>query len=222
MTDTSAFVEKLEQTDVVLAALAAAPNQLNHEQKAAFHFPIKVALTTDEGLRKHAIVTPAVKGYGVYQLWSDEGTTLPPGSDSAPAPLVYFAAGAAFCLVSHLTVLALDRELEIRNIGVESELSFGYADGETSERGVCLGLNYLVDIDSDEPAERLGTLLSEAKGLCLAEAALAEPVAIQTVLSVKGSIINAEVATQSGKMHTRESIRDGAATVSGDGAHGEG
>ncbi len=169
------LVSRLEEPEVNLPRLAGAPNHLGNNKKPVFHFPVKVSLKTDEGLRKHADVKPGVKGYGAYQLWADEGTGLPPGADSAPAPLVYFAAGAAFCLASHLTTLANDRDLDVRNIEVESELSFGYVKGDTGQRGVCLGLRYLVDIDSDEPQERLRQLIQEAKGMCLAEAALAEP-----------------------------------------------
>lgn len=199
MNDSAALVTKLDQPDVVLAKLESAPDHLD-KKKPLFHFPVKVALHTDEGLRKHAEVTPKVKGYGVYELRADEGTGLPPGADSAPAPLVYFAAGAAFCLASHLTTLAMDRKLEVRNIEVESELFFGYVKDETGERGTCLGLRCLVDIDSDEPDEKLRTLVQEAKGLCLAEAALAEPVKIQTLLAVNGSVVDPDVAKTTGAL----------------------
>jgi hypothetical protein len=74
---------------VALPKLAGTPNTVENQKKPVFHFPVKVALKTDEELREHAHLTPAVKGYGAYKLWSDEGTNLPPGADSAPAPLVY-------------------------------------------------------------------------------------------------------------------------------------
>lgn len=194
------LVSRLKEPEVALPRLAGAPNHLENKKKPVFHFPVKVALKTDEGLRKHAHVTPGVRGYGAYELWSDEGTGLPPGADSAPAPLVYFAAGAAFCLVSHLTTLINDRKLDVRNLEVESELSFGYLNGETGQRATCLGLRCLVDIDSDEPQERLRQLIREAKGLCLAEAALAQPVTIQTLLAVNGDVVDPDVATESGSL----------------------
>lgn len=199
--DTQApLVSRLNESDVDLPRLAGTPNTVENKKKPIFHFPVKVALKTDEGLRKHAHVTPGVKGYGAYELWSDEGTGLPPGADSAPAPLVYFAAGAAFCLVSHLTTLANDRNLDVRNIEVESELSFGYENTETGQRAICLGLRYVVDFDSDEPQERLRELIQEAKGLCLAESALSQPVAIQTLLAVKGDVVDPDVASQTGSL----------------------
>lgn len=196
----SDLVTRLAESDVPLPKLAAAPNHLNTTKQPVFHFPVKVSITTDEGLRKHAHVTPGVKGYGAYELHSDEGTGLPPGTDSAPAPLVYFAAGAAFCLVSHLTTLSMDHHLDIRDIQVESELSFGYANVESGQQGVCLGLRYLVDIDSDEPQDKLNQLIQEAKGLCLAEAALAQPVQIQTLLAIKGDVVDTDVPSKFGSV----------------------
>ena len=194
------LVTRLEESTVDLPRLAGTPNTVENKKKPVFHFPVKVSLKTDEGLRKHAYVTPAVKGYGAYKLLSDEGTGLPPGADSAPAPLVYFAAGAAFCLVSHLTNLAEDRGLDIRNIEVESELSFGSVKEESGYRGVCLGLRYVVDIDSDEPQEQLRRVIQEAKGMCLAEAALAEPVQIQTLLAINGDVVDPDVAIEAADM----------------------
>jgi uncharacterized OsmC-like protein len=194
------LVTRLEESKVDLPRLAGTPNTLENKKKPVFHFPVKVSVKTEEGLRKYAHVTPGVKGYGAYELWSDEGTGLPLGTDSAPAPLVYFAAGAAFCLVSHLTTLANDRGLDVRNIEVESELSFGYVKGEAGQQGICLGLRYVVDIDSDEPQERLRQLIQEAKGMCLAEAALTEPVAIQTLLAIKGDVVDPDVAAEPGEM----------------------
>jgi uncharacterized OsmC-like protein len=194
------LVTRLKESKVDLPRLAGTPNTVENKKKPIFHFPVKVSLKTDEGLRKHAHVTPGVKGYGAYELWSDEGTGLPPGADSAPAPLVYFAAGAAFCLVSHLTTLINDRKLDVRNIEVESELSFGYVNVDTGQRAICLGLRYLVDIDSDEPQEPLRQLIQDAKGLCLAEAALAEPVKIQTLLAVNGDVVDPDVATEAGSL----------------------
>lgn len=114
-------------------------------------------------------MTPQLKGYGVYELWCDEGTALPPGTDSAPAPLVYFAAGAAFCLASHLTKLISDRKLEVRNLEIESELSFGYTSSDTTEegvrleRGVCLGLRCLIDIDSTSQRNGCGRSCSRRR-----------------------------------------------------------
>jgi len=56
--------------------------------------------------------------------------------------------------------------------------------------------------------------VQQAKGLCLAEAALAEPVAIQTMLAVNGSVVDPDVATESGMFPPPRSIHEAAATPS--------
>jgi hypothetical protein len=96
--------------------------------------------------------------------------------------------------------LSNDRNLDVRNIEVESELSFGYEKTETGQRAICLGLRLLVDIDSDEPQERLRQLIQEAKGLCLAESALSQPVKIQTLLAVNGDVVDPDVASETGSL----------------------
>ncbi len=159
------IVKKLADDTLSLPGLAAAPDLLSKQQAPmAFRIPIKVELWTEEGIRKRARVTPGMKGYSVFELLSDEGTSMPPGTDSAPAPLAYFAAGAAFCLASHLTLLINQKHLNVRQFKMESELWFSYSQ---EGRGLCLGLRTLVDFDSDEPAQRIRELVSEAKGLCL-------------------------------------------------------
>lgn len=49
-------------------------------------------------------------------------------------------------------------------------------------------------------AGQLRQLIQKAKGMCLAEAALAEPVSIQTLLAIKGDVVDPDVAAQAGEM----------------------
>ncbi len=192
------IVKKLDDDTLSLPGLAAAPDLLSQQMAPmAIRIPIKVELWTEEGIRKRARVTPGMKGYSVFKLLSDEGTSIPPGTDSAPAPLDYFAAGAAFCLASHLTLLINQKKLNVRQFKMESELWFSYSQ---EVRGLCLGLHTLVDLDSDEPTERIRELVSEAKGLCLAEAALAHPVPIQTTINIRGALLDPDVQPTAGTL----------------------
>ncbi len=78
------------------------------------------------------------------------------GTDCAPAPLDYFAAGAAFCLGSHLTGLIHQSGLDVRGFTIQGELWFSYDLADSvAMRGRCLGLRTVVDLDSSEPADRL-------------------------------------------------------------------
>jgi uncharacterized OsmC-like protein len=193
------LVKKLDEDDLSLPGLAAAPDLLAQQlAPTTLRVPIKVKLWTEEGMRKRARVTPGVEGFSVFELLSDEGTSFPAGTDSAPAPLDYFAVGAAFCLASHLTLLINQKHLDVRQFKMESELCFS-----SSQEGQwqCLGLRTLVDLDSDEPAERIRELVSEAKGLCLAEEALMHPIPIQTSMSICGTLLEADVPPTSGTLH---------------------
>ena len=195
---TPGIATRLDTDDLALPGLAGTPDHLPAQAAAVIRIPIKVAMQTEEGIRKRAQVTPGMKGYSVFELRSDEGTSMPPGTDSAPAPLDYFAAGAAFCLASHLTLLISQKKLHVRGFRSENELWFGYT---AAGRGICLGLRSLIDIDSDEPAEQLRGLVEEAKGLCLAEAALAAPVPIQTILNVNGTPVATDLQPRPGSLH---------------------
>lgn len=214
------IAEKLDDDDVVLESLDAAPDLLpkvipKPVTKAPMHVSksgagsgpvvLKVAVKTDEGLVKRAKVTPSVTGYGVFLLRSDEGTSLPMGTDSAPCPLDYFAAGATFCFTSHLTVTARMRKMDVRNIEVESEMRFEYSsDG----RGSCLGVRTLVKMDSDETEDRIRQLLFDVKRMCLAEAALTNQVPIQTLVSLNGRLMGANIANSA-------SVSSGPASIQG-------
>lgn len=48
--------------------------------------------------------------------------------------------------------------------------------------------------------EELRAVIREAKGLCLAEAALAQPVQIQTLLAINGDVVDADVAGEAGML----------------------
>ena len=188
---------KLPNERLNLGHLGAVRDALAQRSPAVpLRVPIRFELASLDGIRKRVRVAPGMKGYSVFELISDEGTSMT-GTDSAPAPLDYFAAGAAFCLGSHLTLLIRQHGLDVRGFTMQGELSFSYSP---AGRGVCLGLRTVIDLDSDEPTDRLVELVAQAKGLCLAEAALANPVPIQTAVSIQGKLIDAEVTAKAGSL----------------------
>jgi uncharacterized OsmC-like protein len=194
---TNRIASKSADDELTLDRLAHIPDTLAQQSPAMpLRIPIRFEMASLDGIRKRIHVAPGMKGYSVFELISDEGTTMQ-GTDSAPAPLDYFAAGAAFCLGSHLTLLIHQTGLDVRGFTMQGELWFSYSP---AGRGVCLGLRTVVDLDSDEPADRLTDLVAQAKGLCLAEAALANPVPIQTAVSVCGELIDPDVAPTAGSL----------------------
>lgn len=67
-----------------------------------YHFAIDVICESTSGFGKRAIVTSPVPGGISFEILSDEGKSIG-GEDAAPAPLAYFTAGVAFCLLTHIT-----------------------------------------------------------------------------------------------------------------------
>jgi len=194
---TNRIASKSADGQLNLDRLAQIPDALTERSPGVpVRIPIRFEVASLDGIRKRVRVAPGVKGYTVFEPISDEGTTMQ-GTDSAPAPLDYFAAGAAFCLGSHLTLLIHQTLLAVRGFTMQGELWFSYSP---AARGMCLGLRTVVDLDSDEPAERLTDLVAQAKGLCLAEAALANPIPIQTAVSVGGQLIDPDVAPTGGSL----------------------
>src|SRR3546814_13002442 len=81
------------------------------------------------------------------------------GEGSAPPPLSYFAAGAAFCLMSHLKGYIHERKLDVRSYAVEQRLKFTRGLPEDVENSgkpgaSCDLLETHVIIDSDEEIGR--------------------------------------------------------------------
>jgi uncharacterized OsmC-like protein len=100
------------------------------------------------------------------------------GEDSAPPPLAYLSAGAAFCLLTHLSGLVHERGLQIDTLRVEQRAKFftdvfpGGNDLDENESG-CAGFETHVVVESPEPEEAVRTLLADAQSACMAMSAIA-------------------------------------------------
>jgi organic hydroperoxide reductase OsmC/OhrA len=57
-----------------------------------------------------------------------------------------------------------------------------------------LGVEVRIDIDSDEPAERVARLVAVARDSCFTHGALAEPVAVETEVRLNGQALAARPA----------------------------
>lgn len=74
------------------------------------------------GMQKEAVVLDAANGTG-WRLLCDEGPWLN-GTDLAPFPLGYFAAGLASCLLADLASEFAARSLPVTGLGLGLELLF--------------------------------------------------------------------------------------------------
>lgn len=83
-----------------------------------------VAEPLDNGpLMKKANVSTNLPGWGVWEIVCDEGTNGG-GFDSAPSPLMYFSAGIAFCLLTHIQTAAKLLKIKLDRVRVEQRTTF--------------------------------------------------------------------------------------------------
>lgn len=141
------------------------------------------------GLLKRGYVKPNIPTFGAFQLYCDEGTVIG-GTDAAPAPLSYLAAGIAFCLLTHLKGYADSQKLKVSSIKVEQKMKFqSRIPGMTAEMGGQMegysnGVTTFVLIEADEPDEVIAKMIEVAEHACMAA---------QTVINAVPSSITTRV-----------------------------
>lgn len=130
-------------------------------------------LVPGPGLVKRGYVKPNIPSFGAFELMCDEGTIIG-GSDSAPAPLSYLAAGIAFCLLTHLKGYADSAKLEISSLRVEQRMKFqSRIPGMTAQMGGQMeghskGVETFVIVETDEPPESVARMVEVAERACMA------------------------------------------------------
>ena len=126
------------------------------------------------GMQKEATVTIQPTGT-TWRLVSDEGPYLN-GTDLAPFPLAFFAAGMQFCLLSELLVAADRHHVTFQSIDLElhnrysMEGSFLRGDAHAGAFPPELNLT----LESDAAAELVARVVAEAVRRCPAQALVTE------------------------------------------------
>jgi len=157
---------------------------------------VNLVANVEDGFRKHALVKPNVPSMITYGIRSDEGA-IPSkhdydAGDTAPPPISYFAAGIAFCLMSHLKAFIFERKLNIKSYSVEQRLTFTRGLPEDQERSGKAGASCdlfetYVLVESDEPAEVVKALIKDAQAVCMATVAMVNPVPAVTHIQLNGA-----------------------------------
>ena len=130
-------------------------------------------LVPGAGLVKRGFVKPNIASFGAYELYCDEGRVIG-GSDSAPAPLSYLAAGIAFCLLTHLKGYADSAKLQISSMRIEQRMKFqSRIPGMTAEMGGQMeghskGVETFVILETSEPPEAIARMVEVAESACMA------------------------------------------------------
>lgn len=141
----------------------------------------EVVLVTEasalENMRKVADVRVEHPKGSTFRIVCDEGPCLG-GDDSAPPPLAYLSAALAFCLLTQLSRYATVKKLRIDSVRLRQETRFAMdgsiVKGTLSGRGV--GVVTHVDVQSDEPAEAIRTMLEIGEQSCFVMQSVANQV----------------------------------------------
>ncbi|MCG8436203.1 MAG: OsmC family protein [Gammaproteobacteria bacterium] len=125
------------------------------------------------GLVKRGYVKPNIPSFGAFELYCDEGSVIG-GTDTAPAPLSYLAAGIAFCFLTHLKGYADMQKLKIDSLKLEQRMKFqSRIPGMTSDmggemEGYSNGMETCVLIETDESPEVVAHMIEVAEKACMA------------------------------------------------------
>ena len=129
-----------------------------------FHVEVRAL----EGMQKEATVRQSERSGQAWRMVSDEGPYLN-GTDLAPFPLAFFAAGLHFCYMTQLVRLCRDRGIALR--GLRSGQDTRYTMTGSALKGDMTGSGIPVDLDVAIDAE----LSPEAAGKLVARALAESP-----------------------------------------------
>ncbi len=139
-----------------------------------------------QGMAKRAEVQPMIPGWSSFSIIADEGKAIG-GADGAPAPLSYFAAGIAFCLLTHLTAYAQGHNLDIRCLRIELRMRFStnHTTDELPAHGLfgkSEGIDLHVVVEGNEPFESVKKMIDESSGASMALQSIVHAVPVSTHL----------------------------------------
>ena len=148
-------------------------------------------LVSGPGLVKRGYVKPNIPTFGAFELYCDEGSLIG-GSDIAPAPLSYLAAGIAFCLLTHLKGYADSQKLNVSSIRIEQRMKFqSRIPGMTAEmdgqmEGYSKGVETFVLVETSEPPEVIARMVDVSQKACMAAQTVVNAVPASTTVIRNG------------------------------------
>lgn len=185
-----AIVVKIEESDIEGAIGAdGIPMALADEQHRTYD--IVVSADQRENMRKQAAVRVDVPGTSVFSIVCDEGPALG-GDDTAPAPLAYFCASIAFCLLTQVSRYAKMTKLKIAAMRLEQSMRFSMNGSMMAGTMQCnvVGLTQKLIVESDEPADKIRKMVQMGKQTCYIHNALAKPVPAKTLVELNGTALD--------------------------------
>lgn len=158
-------------------------------------FEVNVAAESMDGMLKKAVVKPNLPSWGNFELICDEGGALG-GTDTAPPPLGYMAAGIAFCLLTHLTAYSRSKKLKLSSIKVEQRMEFittlvTDAEAAGDFRGGCQGITTHIVVEGDESDEVVRAMVADSEASCMAMQSLINVTPKNTQMHLNGESLGA-------------------------------
>ena len=132
---------------------------------------------------KKATIFSNVPNEGAWEIISDEGKAIG-GRGSAPSPIMYFATGAVFCMMSHVEMLAHQAKIDVKarleqKAAFTTTLNFGGIDPkDVFGKGVKFTINLI--LETDEPEDRMLEFVEHCIQACMSLQTVMEatPVAV--------------------------------------------
>lgn len=155
-------------------------------------FRFEVVAETEEGLKKRGtFVEP--EHLGEFVVYSDEGENLG-GGNTAPTPIGYFLLGAGFCTLTQLSRYSKMMKVGIRSARIVVRSSFR-TDGSVLKetvKGSTLGFEMDIEVESDDPPERVAALVRNAENGCYVMQAIRNPTEVSRSVRLNGAPIDVD------------------------------
>jgi uncharacterized OsmC-like protein len=148
---------------------------------------------TTDGLRTETRVRQTSIGdHPEFTILTDEVSYPHGGDQTAPAPLAYFAAGLATCLVTQIRAVAKKLRTDVRGVKVNARCMWkAEARGRAPYVGAPVGFALDVEIDCDQDRDAQRELLNLAKKACFFEQTLARANTIDHRLKIDDAWVDA-------------------------------
>lgn len=151
-----------------------------------FHAHINVEQMPQGHHLKKATIFSNVPNAGTWELICDEGTAVG-GRGSAPSPIMYFSAGLALCMMSHVEMLAKLADIKLKSVKLEQKTEFsttldfgGIKPEEVFGKGDKVEMHLI--IESDEPEEKLLDFAHCCRQACMSLQTVANETPVSTKL----------------------------------------
>ncbi|GAB2882683.1 OsmC-related (seleno)protein [Microbulbifer echini] len=171
-------------------------DKVKQGEQLKFHAHINVEPMPQGHHLKKATIFSNVPNGGTWELISDEGTAVG-GRGSAPSPIMYFSAGLALCMMSHVEMLAQLADMNLTKISLEQKTEFsttlnfgGIKPEDIFGKGDKVEIHLM--IESDETEEKLLNFAHCCRQACMSLQTVAQATPVTTALFINNKAIEFE------------------------------